>query len=192
MRRAAPRSVLCLAALLAGAYLAGCGGSGDSAPSATQGTGSPRTGTVSPRSAPFRQYSARGKLHLAEFGTEASGGEREAAQTVLEAYRRQVQARKWAGACVYVSASTKAQAREFAAHVDPAKAQGCGGALKLVFDAQSADANIHSLVRIASLRAKDGAGFALLHGAGGADYWMAIKIEGGEWKVLSAVPQAFG
>lgn len=184
-----------------------CGGSDDSTSTAAPAgarvegaSGSPVTksgegsgsGVVSPRSAGFRQYSERGKLHLAEFGVEASGGEREAAGVVLESYLRARQQGDWARACGYVFASTISQVQELAAQVDPAKAKTCKGAFDLA-TVQSTDTHDHLTAGIASLRVKPGAGagFALFHAADGADYWMPMKIEGRDWKVLSLAPSRF-
>lgn len=210
-----------LAVAMLAAYFGGCG-DGDSTSPASTGTstqstparsapaakgpsvanpsggqagsgGSSESGTVSPRSAPFHRYSAQSQLHLAEFGTEAGGGQREAARSVLEAYLQATKEGRWDRACRYLLAATRSQTQEFAVQIDPARAKSCAGALALVFATQSTGTHIQASEGIASLRVKPGAGagFALFHGSDGVDHWMAMKIEGGGWKVLSIAPQPF-
>jgi hypothetical protein len=50
---------------------------------------------------------------------------------------------------------------------------------------------------VTSLRLQGGnksgqtAGFSLFHGSDDHDYWMALRQEGGRWRLLSTAPQLF-
>jgi hypothetical protein len=161
-----------------------------------------RYGSPSPQSAPFSKYSgqssAKGQpaLHLAEFGKEAAEARRREAGGVIEEYLQAKGAGEWEKACAYLAADVKAQAEGLA------KAQGteggCGPALAMIvktFGGDNRAGPLQASQGIASLRVQEGgrsgegAGFALFHGSDGADYWMAVKREGGAWKVLSPAPQ---
>ncbi|HEX3733557.1 MAG TPA: hypothetical protein VHU86_00235 [Solirubrobacterales bacterium] len=204
------RLTACLLAMLgAAACLSACGGGGETAASSSQPTPpttsgahearraeyeKARYGSPSSRSAPFARYSGKGQvhLHLAEFGAEADAGARSEAQTTITAYLANAQAGEWEAACAYLTKEVKAQLRATAGPDGP---QGCPAQLRATV-AGAEKTNQGSLVStkggIASLRVQQEAGFALFHGADGADYWMAMKVEDGAWKVLSAVPQSFG
>jgi len=153
-----------------------------------------RYGSSSPQSAPFAKYSGKGKakLHLAEFGEEASGGERAAAQAVLAAYLQASGEGDWGRACSYLSATPRAEIDQ----LSKASGDSCGETLHKLAGASEESTRLTS-EGVASLRieqggrAGEGAGFALFHGSDGADHWMAMKIEDRTWKVLSTAPQPF-
>ncbi|HWI96825.1 MAG TPA: hypothetical protein VNS60_12230 [Solirubrobacterales bacterium] len=80
--------------------------------------------------------------------------------------------------------------------------EGCGEALepwsKSPLGSSGGDGSpIYAPEGISSLRIQkggssgDGAGFALFHGSDGTDRWLAMKVEDGKWKLLSASPQPF-
>jgi hypothetical protein len=161
----------------------------------------PHRGQVSANSAPFQKYSAKGKLHLAEFGEEASGGDFGEAETVVEDYLQAFGAQKWGVACEYLLTEVKAQ---IVTMVKGAKGsvEGCDEALepwsKSPLGRGSGDGSpIYAPEGISSLRIQkgglsgDGAGFALFRGSDGTDHWLAMKVEDGKWKLLSASPQLF-
>jgi hypothetical protein len=172
---------------------------------ASAGTGSadssaeedlPNRGTVSSQSASFQQYSAEGKLHLAEFGEESSGDDRGAVETVIEPYLETVAAGEWAEACAYLLADARANVTQLAEA--KGKGGGCAEALPVAI-ASAGDSRTPVLAPegIASLRiekggrAGAGAGFALFHAGDGEDRWIAVKVEDGSWKILSIAPQSF-
>ncbi len=208
-----PAAVLALAASIA--CLAACGGDESSTPptrspapsdgattaetAETAGLSSP--GTISPRSAEFESEDPGAKLHLAEFGGEATGDDRKAVSTLVVAYLQALGREDWAKACTYLLAEAKAQAQQFAAQTAPGTGAGCGETLPVFAKGPGgwdSARPVYASEGIASLRIKvggragDGAGFALFHGSDGAEYWMAVKSSGGGWKVLSAAPIPVG
>jgi hypothetical protein len=158
-----------------------------------------RYGSPSPQSAPFAKHSSESsgksqpKLHLAEFGEEASGEERGEAQEVLAAYLQAAAAGEWERACEYLLGEARAQLEDLAK-----EGGGCGEALRGAVEGAGGGAPALAPEGIASLRvqkgglAGEGAGFALFRGSDGEDRWVAMKRQDGEWKVLSIAPLPFG
>jgi hypothetical protein len=158
-------------------------------------------GKVSAQSAEFQQYSRKGKLHLAEFGDEASSNDFGEAQEVVVNYLQAARAEEWDKACTYLSPAVVAQVEEIAAAAKEPTGKGCGAALgqfakSPLWKEANGESPIYAPEGISSLRmqqggrAGEGAGFALFHGSDGEDHWLAMKNEGG-WKVLSTSPQPF-
>jgi len=179
-------------AVIVAILLAACGGDGD------EGTmpSPPREGVVSPRSASFQKYSGKGaaQLHIAEFGVEASDEDRTRAEATILAYLRATEKGDWDAACAYVSATLRAQIDEIARRSAASAGEPeCGEILKVLGEGVKASP-VDAPNGISSLRVKEGpgGGFALFHGGDGSDYWMTVKREQGDWKVLSAAPQRFG
>jgi hypothetical protein len=157
-------------------------------------------GPVSPQSSTFQKYSGKGrvKLHLAEFGDEASGGNRSDASEVVIAYLKAAGAKEWVKACGYLAAEAKAQAAELAKQSAPDE-RSCGENLSRLVKAfeQGAESPLYAPSGILSLRIEEGGlngegtGFALFHASDGKDWWLAMRREGGKWKTLSTTPQPF-
>jgi hypothetical protein len=161
----------------------------------------PKRGKVSQQSESFQQYSAPGKLHLAEFGHEAEGESRGEADEVALGYLEAAAHEEWANACGYLMEQIKAELTQLFAKSDPS-AKDCPEQLAQMSKSQlwrkaSDGSPISAPEGISSIRIKEGglarggAGFALFHGSDGEDHWLAMKVEGGEWKVLSTSPQPF-
>lgn len=144
----------------------------------------------SPESKPAPGFHQKGKLDIPAFGVEASKGQRKSAEAALEGYLQALGEDNWNLACGHLLTATRRQLVAFAARLEPSAAKSCGGALELSFARLSKDPQNLAAGGVASLRVKPGAGagFALLHGSDGADYWMPMKVEGGEWKILSTYP----
>lgn len=170
-----------------------------------------RYGNPSKQSAPFVAAARQGQLkHLPEFGQEASSGQRDQAQATLAAYLAAVAAKEWQRACgyllpYYVSTLEAARAGGSAGSSGDG---GCEEALQALAEEaakqpgpkfpDSANPHVSSL-RIEAYspdRAKEfgveEAGFALLHGSDGNDYYATLTREGGRWKVTVAVPSPLG
>lgn len=150
-----------------------------------------RYGAPSPQSAPFAKYSgpaSEGKLHLAEFGEEADGGERAAVGAAIAAYLAAAKAGEWASACRYLAAASQAQGASCPKQL--ATAFSPSGGLDRD-ELPSAPEGVASLRIETGGRAGEGAGFALFHGGDGSDYWVAVKREDGDWRLLSVTPQPF-
>jgi hypothetical protein len=151
----------------------------------------PDRGTVSRRSASFQKHSAKGKLHLAEFGAEARRSERSGAQSAVAIYLAATRESDWSKACNYLASMTKTQLAAFRppGHADSLP---CPQMLPIYVKAFSIPGGpVDDLGEIASLRIKQGAGFALFHGVGGEDRWLAVKHEHGKWKVITTAPMPF-
>jgi hypothetical protein len=162
-----------------------------------------RYGSPSKQSAPFARYSGKSvkgqaKLHLAEFGNEADGGDRAEVEEVLTAYLAAVGAREWEAACSYLTGEDQTQLPQSTS--GGPDSGSCGQQLPRAVESFSGSGQSKLTTApqgISSLRIKtgglsgEGAGFALFHGGDGNDYWMAVKREGGEWKILSTTPQQF-
>jgi hypothetical protein len=195
-------------ALATAAFLAACGegGSSETGPAASTGASEassgeklpPDRGEISAQSARFQKYSQNGKLHLAEFGDEASSARRREAEGVLVSYFEATRREAWPKACTYLSAVTTAQFEAAKQTSD----QSCGKTLAQLAKSElgkkgKSDSPIYASRGIASLRIEEGglagagAGFALFHGSDGKDHWMAMKVEDGAWKIISALPQPF-
>jgi hypothetical protein len=162
------------------------GGEGEPAPNDPYGE-------VSSRSATFDEKGQTLK-HLPEFGDEASSSERGEAQETLQAYLRASGAGDWAKGCDYIAQSIELQVEQIAKQIED---QSCGGALQKLATISKSNFPDDTDVAVTSMRIKKGdaagagAGFALIHGSNGKDYWVAMKVEGAEWKLLTVVPQPF-
>jgi hypothetical protein len=161
-----------------------------------------RYGDPSPQSESFEKYShlpdtssATRGLHLAEFGDEADSDSRQAVSSVVSSYLAAIEGGNWERACASLSAGLQSQI--LAGTGNPSS---CGEALHTAvsaFNEATGRKSISAPEGVASLRietggrAGEGAGFALLHGDDGSDYWLAVRREGGEWRLISLVPQLF-
>jgi len=174
--------------LLAALCLAACGS--DDGSSTTPGAAAVEGPAAEGRSKPAPGFHQSGKLDIPAFGVEASDGELAAAEVALEGYLQAREAGEWAKACGFLLAPTRGQIQAFARRLDPAKGRTCAGAFQLTTTKFAKGTENLATAGVSSLRVKPGAGagFALFHGSDGADYWMAMKVEGGSWKVLSTGP----
>jgi hypothetical protein len=193
LRGNAPATAAVLACAI---FLGACGG--DSAQPTTDVSPSSESGTVSARSKSFQKYSGKGaaKLHLAEFGTEASPEDRIEAQSVVDAFLQATGKGEWSRACGYLSGGLMSQFDEIARRSKGTPKPSCGEILQALAQpsgAQSGKPQVYAPQGLASLRIKEGpgGGFALFRGSDGEDHWMAMKREAGEWGVLSITPQPF-
>jgi hypothetical protein len=183
-------ALLCAAATLS----AGCGG--DETNATTSNTSAPTPEVVSKRSAPFAKYSGRGpaKLRLAEFGIEASKDDRLEAQATINAFLVASRKGQWERACGYTSEVLRAQIAELIRRYKGSPKPSCGEVLKaLASRPGEKTAPLSAPDGVSSFRIKEspGGGFALFHGSDGKDHWMAVRRDGGRWKVLSVAPQLF-
>lgn len=134
---------------------------------------------------------ASGQTEIPAFGVEASSGERAAVEVVLGAYLRAIGADEWSRACTYLDASVEAELVKFARRSSPDAEAECAAALPQILKLLRRYQDPYfGPARLSGLRVKDGAGagFALFHGEDGNDYWAAVKVENGRWKVLSTTP----
>jgi hypothetical protein len=149
----------------------------------------PSGDSVSPRSAPFR--GSEGPLkNVPEYGAEASAEQREQAQGTLTGYLSSAAAGDWGRACGYLAPEFLTQVRELTGGAG--QSGSCGETLPSYLAAAGRDpAELRDYAgsQVASLRVKADGAFALIHGDGGEDLWVAMKLRGGDWKLLTPVPQ---
>jgi hypothetical protein len=158
-----------------------------------------RYGGPSAQSAPFAKYSgpsSEGQLHLAEFGSEAEAAQRAEAAAAVTVYLAAAGAERWGEACGYLSAEARAQLQAMPGGDD----ESCAEQLPAVIDFLRQPGQAEAVMApqgIASLRIEtggrfgEGVGFVLFHGNDGGDYWLAMRREGGQWRLLSVIPQPF-
>lgn len=137
-------------------------------------------------------HDTSGVTDIPAFGSEASPVQRSAARQVLSAYLRATGEGEWTRACAHLSAITMGQLQQVVEQLPRAKDESCGEALRLLLQLGP---SYQGPTKLVALRIKegggagDGAGFALFHGNDGIDYWVTMRLEGGQWKVLSTAPQ---
>lgn len=173
------RSELAIAALACVFGLAACGGGGS------------ELSTDSSQSAqePSAAFAGKGENGvLATAGKESNAAERNAASEVVERSMRARAARNWEAQCATL-------ARSFIEQLEGASSggffkQGCAEVLETVARQATPAALENTMVEpLAAFRVNGSRAFAFYHGAQGRDYVVPMEQEGGEWKILSLVPQ---
>jgi hypothetical protein len=200
------RRVLSLAGVvLLVAALGGCGEEGGGAESSAPATATATTPAerpvepTDPPAAGFQDQS--GVTDVPAFGAEAEAAQRPRAERALREYLDAIAAGDWEGACAQVAAITRAQLQEAIARARKVQDKSCREALRLTLGLvrQELGGELYDgPARVAALRVKrggsagEGAGFALFHGTDGTDYFVAMRIEDGEWKVTTLAPAPLG
>jgi len=134
---------------------------------------------------------ASGQTHIPAFGVEASSDERADVEITLNAYLHAGGAGEWSKACSYLDRSVAGELSTFAKESNPDAGLGCATSLPRILELSSNYQDPYfGPARLSGLRIKEGAGagFALFHGDDGRDYWVAVKVDNGRWKILSTVP----
>jgi hypothetical protein len=170
------------------------------APSAGSANGESDFGPA-PKSAAAQSASARhdsapfetkgGDNSIQESGSEASSSELDQAAVVLHGYLDSRAAGSWGRACTFVTPGLIASMRQLAG--------GAGAKLSCpkLFASLSAGLPAAALreaaiAEVGALRVKGDSAFLLFHGAHGADYFISMVREGGEWKVAALAPSPLG
>jgi len=179
-----------LAVALSVMALAACGDGGGSEATETRAT----TETTDPPARGFHDTS--GVTDIPAFGGDASAAELEEAQQVLVVYLGALQAKDWNRACAHLDTTTAAQLRQLLSKVRRIAHKTCGEAVRLLLaDPPTGQIPYLGPAQLSALRLKrgeaagEGAGFALFHGKDGNDYWITMRLEGGQWKVTALAPQ---
>jgi hypothetical protein len=160
-------------AVAAAATFAGCGSSSSG-------------GTSTAEAEPSAQFRVKGggKEQTADFGSEASEAEREAASAVLEENLEARAKEDWAGQCASLAAPVVKVIKQNATFL-PGKVT-CARQLEQEASGVPKSYLADTLEgHIDAFRVKGNEGFALFHGSDGFDYAMEMTKEGGEWKVNS-------
>jgi hypothetical protein len=139
----------------------------------------------------IRQFETKaGDNSLQEVGREASETElREAAQ-VLHGYLDARAAGDLGAACGYLSSRV---AKELGAQFGGrgGERRDCPSILRLLSTGLPAGALREAAIAdVGALRVEGSSGFLFYHGAHGADYFMPVTRETGEWKVAAFAPSA--
>jgi hypothetical protein len=169
--------------------LAACGDGGGS-----ETTGAAEISeTTDPPAPGFHDTS--GVTDIPAFGGDAGAAELAEAQKALAVYLGALQAKNWNRACAYLDTATAAQLRRLLAKVRRISNKTCGEAVRLLLaDPPAGQVPYTGPAQLAALRLKrggaagEGAGFALFHGRDD-DYWITMRLEGGQWKVTALAPQ---
>jgi hypothetical protein len=166
-------------------------GPGSDAGSRDRDSSPPAGESVSSRSAPFRGSSGPLK-NLPEYGVEAGAGQREQAQLLLTGYLDAVTTGEWGTACGYLAPEFLVQIRQLVGGAGELPSGWCAEALPAYITAAGrapAELRDYIGIEVASLRVEGDAAFALIHGDGGEDLWVAMKLRDGKWKLLTPMPQ---
>jgi hypothetical protein len=164
-----------------------------SSPSRAPGRRSASSKNTDPPTPGFEDTS--GQTDIPAFGVEASSGARANVEQVLDAYLQASGQGEWSRACDYLDGTIAGELSGLAKSSGSASEGGCPSALPRILElAADHEAPYFGAAPLSGLRIKEGAGagFALFHGTDGNDYWAAVKVEGGQWKVLSTVPTRLG
>jgi hypothetical protein len=167
---------MALGVLLA-AGLVACGeGSGEGA-SSTAGAAA-----TAPQPSPGERQS--GEASIEEFGSEASGSERERILDAFEGYLDAIAIDDAPTACANLSAAVKRSLEQLAK--EPLASRGCTAILpKLLSPSAPGLARRQANGMIVKVRAQGGHGFVLFHAPGAELYQLTMVREGGEWKAAT-------
>lgn len=133
-----------------------------------------------------------GDNSIQDFGEEADAGEREAAETALVAYLDARADGDWKASCEYLAEAATQPLQQLAESSPKLKGKSCAviiGALSAQIPSSSRANPVTA--GVASLRVEDGQAFALFHGPKGADFFVPMVEEDGEWKVGALAPSEF-
>jgi hypothetical protein len=157
------------------AVAAGCGGSGSS--SGSEGS----MATTAPVTAP----PSSGDHSIQEYGSEARGGEKEAAISAMHAFLTAVAGRDYAKVCTSLTSSSRGQLAQLA-KLKHETATGCPALLaKLLSPTASSEAKRAARATISRVRVGEGNAFVLFRLPGGTVSYFVMKEEGGSWKATS-------
>ncbi len=132
-----------------------------------------------------------GDNSIPNYGSEASAGERAAAQTALGAYLSARAGGEWAGACALMASQVQKQLGALSG----SDGESCAAAYAKLSSGISASERASPLIgSLAALRVEGENAFALFYGPGARQYMMPLRSEGGAWKVtqIAAIPYPVG
>lgn len=135
------------------------------------------------------------------FGIEAEAAERLKAEEALRAYLDATGTGAWSRACGKLASIAVAQLQELIVRARAIEKKTCGEGLRLALGLIRREEKgklYHGVAPVAALRIKKGgtagggAGFALFHGRDGRDYYIAMRLENGEWRIGTLTPAPLG
>jgi hypothetical protein len=179
-------AVALTAAALITAIAAGCGGGGSSASAGSTSGTETSSGSESKVKYPGNRPTGAEALR---FGEEAGQAEREAASLVVEENLKARAAGEWAKQCAGLSEEQADEVKELT--YANGKEESCPAALRKLATPVSKTKALRADNMggpVYALHVGAGRAFAFYHGKDGKVYAMALKMEGGEWKVEDLTP----
>jgi hypothetical protein len=153
-------------------------------------SGGSQSSSAGEGSAPFRTKG--GDNSIQDFGDEADSGEREAAETNIEAYLEARAKGDWAKSCEMLAAGAIKPLEQLAQSSPQLKGKGCAAIIGALSSQLPASSRANPLTQgVASLRIEGDQGFALFHGPHGTDYFIPLAKEGDQWKVAALAASEF-
>ena len=173
--------LLCLALLAVGC---GSSGSGSAKPTTTEGKAAAEGSSKhSPSIASEESQAADHSIQ--NYGSEASGGEKEAVIEAMRSFLRALAGPNYAEVCAGLTAANRRQLAQFA-KIKKEPAKGCASLLPTVLvPGASAEAKKAAAGAISRVRIGGGNAFVLFRPAGGKLSYFVMKEEGGQWKSTS-------
>lgn len=133
-----------------------------------------------------------GDNSIPDYGNEATGAEFEEASDAVVGFLRARAKDDWGTVCSYMAVAALKPIENIASRASQSEVEGCPELLTtLTADAPASSRPSTIGDGIDSLRAEGMRGFALYHGTDGADYFVPLVKEDGEWKVGTLAPTAF-
>jgi hypothetical protein len=168
--RAAP--LACILLVAAPLCLTACGGE-DSAEHGTSATGQAES-----------SHYEGGEESVEEFGSEASGSERDAILGAEQGYLAALAGKDFASACSYLSGQAR---RSLSQLLTPAaKGKGCAATLPALLSSSApATASQQAGGKITKVRVQGDRAFVLFGAPGAKLYVFTLGREGGEWKATT-------
>jgi hypothetical protein len=178
-------SVALVMGVLLASLAAGCG-AGDSSASgdSKDSTAKPAESTAKPQ--PNTELGNRPGPGVVNFGEEADDEEREAITALLEGYFNAQAAGEWAKQCALMTFEQSEEVRETTL---PTGTCASGLRIQATPLAQTRGPRANPMTGpIDAFRVGGELGYALYRGKDGEDYAVAMKKEGGKWKVDDLIP----
>lgn len=133
-----------------------------------------------------------GDNSIQNFGDEADAEQLEAVEATLAAYLQARADGDWKASCKYLAKAATQPLEQLAESSPDLKGKGCGRIIGALSAQLPSSSRTNPLVEgVASLRAEGDRAFALFHGPKGADFFVPMVEEGGEWKVGALTPSEF-
>lgn len=133
-----------------------------------------------------------GDNSIQDFGEEADADQLEAAEAALVGYLDARADGDWKASCEYLAAAATQPLQQLAESSPKLKGKSCAAIIGALSAQVPKSSRANPVVEgVASLRVEGDHGFALFHGPGGADFFMTMAEEDGEWKVGALAPSEF-
>jgi hypothetical protein len=179
-------SILVVTGLLLGCLVAGCGDGDSSASGDSKDSISTAKPESTPKSQPTTELGNRPGPGIVNFGEEADQEEREAISAFLDEYFDARAAGEWAKQCASMTFEQSEEVRQ-----TTVPSGNCAKGLRIqatpLAQTQAFRANPMT-GPVDAFRVEGELGYALYRGKDGEDYVVAMKKEGGEWKVDDLIP----